>query len=219
MAPPMESVIRRSRLARLALAGTAALSLAACTVPVSGSASSPQSSRFGEARFDVTSDVTLAFPPYTVVDTEWKERLDQPYVFLELLGPYEETIGFMPQLSRHLANQGIRAAGSPFALYYDDPMRVPAGQRRSRLCVPVDPSTVVGAPLGYDILPSEQVIYARVAGPYDTVSLAYPAMFDVLRERAWVLDGPIREIYQVDPSTVATFEELVTEIQMPWRPL
>jgi len=209
----MESVIR------LAVAGVLALFATACTVPVSGSASAPQSGRFGEARFEVTSDVAVAVPPYTVVDTAWKERLDQPYVFLELLGPYEETIGFMPQLSRHLAAQGIRSAGAPFALYYDDPMRVPAPERRSRLCVPVDPGAPVGAPLGYAILPSEQVVYARAAGPYDAVSLAYPAVFAVMRERAWVLDGPIREIYLVDPSSVATFEELVTEIQMPWRPL
>lgn len=194
------------------LAAALGLLVAACTTPMHSAVSVP-------GGVGVRADVGVAVPPYTSVPTEWKERLDQPYVFLELLGPYEETIGFMPELSQHLANQGIRAAGAPFALYYDDPMRVASTELRSRLCVPVAPGTAVGAPLGYMILPSEQVVYAHVAGPYDSVSAAYPAMFDVLRERAWVLDGPIREIYLVDPNGVQSLEELITEIQMPWRPL
>lgn len=163
------------------------------------------------------NDVRVARPPYTSVETEWKERLDQAYVFLELVGPYAQTGTFMQELADHLEAQGVHAEGAPFALFYDDPLRVPAGDLRSRLAVPVAPGAPFAAPLGYAILPSEQVIYSHVAGTYASVSQAYPAMFDVMRERGWVLDGPIREVYLVDPSNVRSFDELVTEIQMPWR--
>ncbi|QDU84992.1 Bacterial transcription activator, effector binding domain [Planctomycetes bacterium Pla163] len=193
--------------------------LASCAFPVGSSAGDPSRSAYRSESIDVRSDVGVARPPYSSVETEWKERLDQAYVFLELLGPYEQTGRFMPELAQHLEAQGIRAEGAPFALFYDDPTRTAASDLRSRLAVPVAPGTPFSAPLGYAILPSDQVIYARVAGAYDSVSLAYPSMFSVMRERGWVLDGPIREIYLVDPTSVRSFDELVTEIQMPWRPL
>jgi len=125
----------------------------------------------------------------------------------------------MDELRQHVESQGLRSSGPPFALFYDDPMRVPPEQCRSRLAVPVAPGTAVAAPLGYAVLPGGRVIYAHVSGRYDGVSAAYPAMFEVLRSRNWVLEAPIREIYLVDPTSVASFDELVTEIQMPWRQL
>ncbi|MEZ5979997.1 MAG: GyrI-like domain-containing protein [Planctomycetota bacterium] len=196
-----------------------AVALAALVSSCTGPNSALVGSQYAGSPVDVRPDVAVAFPPYAAVETEWKERMDQTYVFLEIVGPYAETGRFMGELAQHLSSQGIRAEGPPFALYFDDPMRVATESLRSRLCVPVAPGTPVAAPLGYAELPGGQVIYARVAGPYDQISLAYPAMFSVMRERNWVLDGPVREIYLVDPSTVRSFEELVTEVQMPWRPL
>jgi AraC family transcriptional regulator len=193
--------------------------VASCAFPVGSSAGDPSRSAYQSGPVDVRTDVDLARPPYTSVETEWKERLDQAYVFLELVGPYAETGRFMSELAQHLEAQGIRAEGVPFALFYDDPTRTAEADLRSRLAVPVAPGTPFSAPLGYAILPSDQVIYAHVAGAYDSVSQAYPAMFSVMRERGWVLDGPIREIYLVDPGSVRSYDELVTEIQMPWRQL
>lgn len=191
------------------------LGLAGCTGPNSAAVGA----QYSGSGPNVLPDVALAYPPYAAVETEWKERMDQTYVFLEIVGPYAETGRFMNELRKHLEAQGIAPEGPPFALFFDDPLRVPEESLRSRLGVPVAPGTPVAAPLGYAELPGGQVIYAHVAGRYDEVSLAYPAMFQVMRERNWVLAGPIREIYLVDPTTVRAFEDLVTEIQMPWRPL
>jgi len=198
----------------LALAGT--LVVGSCMTSDSGgalgSSGTPNTPAFRD-------DIAIARAPYNAVATEWKERLDQPYVFLELVGPYADTGRFLGELRSHLETQRLRASGPPFALYYDDPMRVAPANCRSRLCVPVESGVAVGAPLGFAVLPAARVVYALVAGPYNGVSAAYPAMFDVMRTRNWVLDGPIREIYLVDPTRVVSFDELVTEIQMPWQPL
>lgn len=198
----------------LALSGLLALGACLSSGPGGGALGST-----GVANEPFRDDVAIARPPYHAVATEWKERLDQPYVFLELVGPYSDTGRFLGELRSHLESQGLRASGPPFALFFDDPLRVAPENCRSRLCVPVETGVAVGAPLGFAVLPAARVVYALVAGPYNGVSAAYPAMFDVMRTRSWVLDGPIREIYQVDPSRVASFDELVTEIQMPWRPL
>ena len=74
-------------------------------------------------------------------------------------------------------------------------------------------------PLGYDVLPTETVVYGFVRGNYGQLDAAYPDIFEHMREGSWVLTGPIREIYLIDPGSVQTSAELVSELQMPARPL
>lgn len=169
------------------------------------------------AELPAVADVPVSLAPHREVVVQWKQTLDQPYVFLELVGDYRETGRFLTQLLEQIRSQNLAVAGPPFALFYDDPARTPQAELRSRLCLPVSRLVPVAAPLGFDLLPSANVVYARIAGPYPDVPQSYPAMFDTLRTRGWVLDGPIREQYLVDPSTVQSFDQLVTEVQMPWR--
>ena len=178
-----------------------------------------QSSGLRAVEVPTLPDVPVSLAPYDEVHVDWKQRLEQPYVFLELVGDYADTGRHLPSLLEQCRAQGVGVAGPPFGLFFDDPMRVPVGSRRSRLCVPVRELSAVAAPLGFDLLPAANVAYARVAGPYPEVPNSYPGVFDYLRERGWVLDGPIRETYLVDPGRVQTFDQLLTEVQMPWRPL
>jgi effector-binding domain-containing protein len=71
--------------------------------------------------------------------------------------------------------------------------------------------------LGFDVLPADNVVYAQVAGPYGQASAAYPGIFRFMGERGWAMQGPIRETFLVDPSSVRSPEELVTEVQIAWR--
>lgn len=198
---------RTSKPARFPAAAALPLFLASCQ------AMSPH------AQLPAVADVPVSLAPHTKVVVQWKQTLDQPYVFLELVGDYRETGAFLTQLLEQVRAQNLATSGPPFALFYDDPARTPAHEQRSRLCLPVSRLVPVAAPLGFDLAPSANVVYARIAGPYPEVPQSYPAMFDTLRTRGWVLDGPIREQYLVDPGTVQSFDQLVTEVQMPWRPL
>lgn len=162
-------------------------------------------------------DIPTSVAPFEVVHVDWKERLEAPYVFLDIEGDYAAVGSFLPALLDHCRAQGIEPAGPPFGLFYDDPLAVPASDLRSRLCLPVANLQAVAEPLGFDLLPASSVAYARVAGPYPEVPASYPGMFDYLRERSWALVPPIREIYLVNPGQVQTFDQLITEVQMPWR--
>ncbi len=170
-------------------------------------------------RVPTVPDVQTSLAPFEEVHTDWKQRLETPYVYLEMQGSYAEVGSFLPSLLDHCRAQGIKPAGPPFGLFYDDPLRVPAAELRSRLCLPVHQLEAVAEPLGFDLLPSADVAYARVAGPYPEVPKSYPGVFDYLREHSWVLEPPIREIYLVDPGQVQSFDQLITEVQMPWRAL
>jgi effector-binding domain-containing protein len=182
--------------------------VAACSSPApkpTASSASP-TSEFG---------VRVTDPPYAVVHAAYKERLEQPYVFAELRGSYTRTGRALEGLHATLEERGLVASGPPFALYFDDPGRVPESELRSRACFPVDvaPHAITGVPA--DVLPRAQVVYAVVRGPYPEVPRAYPGLYGYLGRMGWVEAGPIREIYLVPPTSVADYGQLLCEVQIP----
>ena len=151
------------------------------------------------------------------VEPEWKERLAEVYLYVEHIGDYRGVGDALRQLFQEARRAGVTPAGPPFTLYFDDPGRVPFDRLRSRACLPIDPN-VGGLPasLPQDILPQAMVVYGRVSGPYDLVPRAYPKLMAYMEEHAWSPNGPIREVYLVDPAAVESWDELVTEVQIPW---
>lgn len=165
-----------------------------------------------------TPDLPVGHPPYEYVQASWKQRLDQPYVYIEHVGSYTETGSLIPVVHRELLAQGLVPDGSPFALFYDDPAKVPAQQLRSRACVPIQGVRSPSSPLAYEVLPSVTVSYAYVSGAYPGVARAYPHVYKFLETMTWLENGPIREIYLVAPLPGVPDSDLLTEIQIPCAP-
>ncbi|HPF15274.1 MAG: GyrI-like domain-containing protein [Planctomycetes bacterium] len=163
-------------------------------------------------------DLPIGHPPYDRIDASWKQRLDQPYVYMEHIGSYTETGTLLPALHRELAAQGLEPAGAPFCLFYEDPALVPVAQLRSRACVPIAGARSPKAPLAYDVLPSTTVAYAFVSGAYPDVPRGYAGVYQFMKRMNWVENGPIREIYLVPPTPGIDSSELVAEIQIPAAP-
>ncbi len=160
-------------------------------------------------------DLSIARAPYQSVEVNWKHRLDQPYVYVEARGSYTQVGRALETLFTALKEQSVDVSGPPFALYFDDPGRVPTSELRLRACIPVAAPTAPRAPLAYDVLPSTTVAYAYVAGPYPEAPRAYPAIYAYLSRMNWVESGPVREIYLRNPADVKDWDELVCEIQIP----
>ena len=161
------------------------------------------------------ADLPIARAPFRDVLVYWKQRLDQPYVFVEARGSYTNVGRSLERVFALAASAGIEPTGAPFALYYDDPGKVAVDALRLRACLPVAKPVEARGELGYDVLESTTVAYAFVAGPYPEVPRSYPALFAYLARMDWVENGPIREIYLVNPGEVQDFAELVTEVQVP----
>lgn len=187
---------------------------AACQVQSEGSARSggPLASAENHA---VLPDLSVSHPPHEAVEVNWKQRLAQPYVYLEARGSYTGVGALLEETYRQMQAADLEAVGPPFALFYDDPGTVPVEQLRMRACFPVGPTVVPKAPLTGATLPSTTVAYAFVGGPYPEVPRAYPSLFGFLDELGWALDGPIREIYLVNPAAVGDWSELIAEVQLP----
>lgn len=163
-------------------------------------------------------DLPITAPPYQQVHASWKQRLDLPYVYLDHHGSYADTGALIPALHREMQAQGLEVDGPPFALFYDDPARVPGSELRSRACIPVRGARTVRAPLHFEVLPSTTVGYAFVSGAYPDAPRAYPGVFSYLSRMGWQQDGPIREIYLVPPGAEPDLAALVCEIQIPAAP-
>jgi AraC family transcriptional regulator len=160
----------------------------------------------------VPSDAASVHSP---LEANWKERREQPYVFLEKRGDYRDLGRTMERLLADAHALELRGDGAPFALYLDDPGKVPLGELRSRVCYPVAERPAELGKLQFEVLPRAMVVYSRVRGPHSSVALAYPALFSYLRELGWQPGGPVRELYLAGPEGAAP-GEFVTEIQIPW---
>jgi effector-binding domain-containing protein len=186
--------------------------LAAC----SASSTAPDAARsVGGSPTTFVADLAVAQAPFTHVSVDWKQRLDQPYVFVEARGSYTQVGRALERVFKLAAENGIEPSGAPFALYYDDPGKVAVESLRLRACLPVATPTETRGELGYAVLESTTVAYAYIGGPYPEVPRSYPALFAFLARMDWVENGPIREIYLVNPAEVRDFSELVTEVQLP----
>ena len=171
-------------------------------------------SRAPETAWSYTPDLEVSHPPYAAVHTNWKDRLAQPYVYVEHLGSYTETGRLLAGLHEAMLAAGVAASGPPFGLYFDDPGEVEVAELRSRACFPVEPGSGA-ASLAQDVLPAATVVYAVVSGPYPGVARAYPALFDHAGRMGWSAAGPVREVYLTPPSAVADHAQLLCEIQLP----
>ena len=149
--------------------------------------------------------------------TQWKERLEVLYVYKDFQGDYRLLNSFMQELLSDAQAAGIRPSGAPFGLFFDDPANTPTAELRSRLCIPVADVPSKGN-LGYDVLPRSLVVYSTVRGAYSELPRVYPTLFEFMRQKGWAAAGPIREIYLTSPGSVESYDQLVAEIQIPWKP-
>lgn len=191
------------------------LLLAACASPSTDRSQSSAPPSAGEQRWVYEPDLPVSQPPFREVHANWKQRIDQPYVYVEYTGPYYETGKLLVSVHEAMHGLGIAPSGPPFGLYYDDPGRVPAERLRSRACVPVEGMPRQLGRLEYDVLPSRTVAYAVAGGAYPEVPRCYPGIYRYMDKMGWIEDGPVREIYLVPPTAVEDWSQLMTEVQIP----
>ncbi|MCZ6598837.1 MAG: GyrI-like domain-containing protein [Planctomycetota bacterium] len=194
-----------SALTSLALA-------AACAAPIAtpGQLAIPRAAdRFDPTLVAREAGVLLTRPPYAEVHANWKERVAQPYVFLELDGGEEGRGEAMRRMFEAADALGLIPMGPPFALLYGD-------AARARVCLPVDTRPSQASVLRYDMLPPGLVAYAVVAGPYPEIARAHTGLLTYMAQRGWSAGAPVREVYLVNPGEVEDWSRLVTEVQIPW---
>jgi effector-binding domain-containing protein len=193
-----------------------AVTLTGCLARTSASTGpAPATPQAAWARGTYVPTLPISHPPFGEFNASWMQRLDQPYIYMEQFGTYTATADHIPAVLREMRAQGLEPSGAPFCLFYDDPAQTPVNELYSRACIPIDSARSPTTPLRYDVLPSRTVAYAIISGHYDEAPRAYPHIIDYMRSKSWAIDGPIREIYVVQPGAARTPADLVCEIQIP----
>lgn len=192
--------------------------LVACTGSACRAPSSAAPAQTPRARWSYEPDLPVSRPPFDTIHANFKERLEQPYVFIDVRGSYTGTGRQLAELVSRMRTFGIEPSGPPFGLYFDDPGSTPTDQLHSRACIPVERPPATNSRLEYDVLPRANVVYAVIGGAYPEVPRAYPGLHAYMQRMGWVENGPVREIYLVPPSSVRDFAELLCEVQIPAAP-
>lgn len=206
-----------SSLASVVLFTAVCLGPVACHAPSRSDVRSSDGKN-APAHWAYSPDLPVSRAPFSEVHANFKERLEQPYVFVEVRGSYTMTGRQLVTLASSMRAAGVEASGPPFALYFDDPGRVSVDALRSRACIPVERAPEASSKLAYDVLPRDNVVYAVVGGPYPEVPRAYPGLYRYMERMGWVEHGPVREIYLVPPASVKSFDDLLCEVQIPAAP-
>ena len=204
--PVDEARVKPRRLPPLLLAAPL-LMLAACTATAPPSALERDAVTRTPAELARAAGVALTTAPRGEVNAQWKERLSQPYVFLEHRGARRDFGQTMRRLLELARRAGVGSGGSPFGLFDE---RAP-----SRACLPVAAPPEKAA-LSYDVLPAAMVAYAVVTGAYPEVPRSYAGIEDWMAGRGWSRRGAVREVYLVNPAEVADYADLATEVQIAW---
>lgn len=190
---------------------TSLCSLVACGTPNSARS---QAAWPGGVSFP---DVAISHAPFENTEVNWKQRLAEPYIYLDHTGDYRLAGARIAELMGLAADQKAPVHGAPFILFYDDPGKLALDELQARICIAIDADFSSIQPLLLDNLPAQTVVYAAIGGPYDEVARGYGGIFKYMAGRGWKPGVPIRESYLVSPVGTPP-ADLVTEVQIPWVP-
>ena len=131
-----------------------------------------------------------------------------PEVFGRLMG---ELVGAI-NAPENQANF-VRIVGPPMSIYYDHEYSEDEGE--FDVAFPITGKVTVSSP-EFEVknLPNRRVASLVHKGNYETIGLAYKALYEYIQESGLEMIGPMMDIYLSDPNTVKP-EDILTEIQAP----
>lgn len=139
--------------------------------------------------------------------------------FLRHTGPYEDVSDAMwAELTRWAKRKGMKGPFLFFGIGHDSPVTTPAHLLRFDAAIRVEGKFAPEGPIGHQMLPAGDFAMMPHAGPYDTLPLAYGALFpQLLQIKGYELTGlPAVEIYHT--TAVNQHCELNhTDIHIPLR--
>jgi len=107
----------------------------------------------------------------------------------------------------------VKIAGPPMSIYYDHEYSEDEGE--FEVAFPITGKVTVDSP-EFEVknLPKRTVASLVHKGSYETIGLAYKALYEWIQAKGYEMIGPMMDIYLSDPNTVKP-EDILTEIQAP----
>ena len=110
-------------------------------------------------------------------------------------GPYGGIGETMKELDSWVERRGLRRAGHPFCLFYDNPLETPEGELRSDACIPVAGPFAPEGKVEMKEVPGGTVAETSHSGPREEFTKTYGAFLEGLLKGGHQLLGPAREYF------------------------
>jgi len=134
------------------------------------------------------------------------------FLYLENMGSYAQLGPVFGQVMQYSMGKGI--SGMLMGIFYDDPASVPEESLRCEIGIPVPEDFEPDSPFKVKEIPSQQVAYAVLKGPYDQIAQEYGKIMAWAEEQGYVIVGPVVEVYLKGGEGVPESEYL-TEVRFP----
>jgi len=118
---------------------------------------------------------------------------------LERKGPYSGIVESMRALKEWTDSEGIKQAGYPFCLFYDNPSETPQSELRSEACIPVLGPFDSEGKYKMKEFPEAEVAETRHRGPPEEFASTYGPFLEGLLGRGYEILGPAREYFTSIP--------------------
>jgi len=148
------------------------------------------------------------------VEVKIKTTPPMRIVYLEHKGSYSELEPVFTKVMGYAMEKNLELVGPMAGIYYDDPAQVAASELRSEIGVQIKGEPELDPPFRIKEIPSQEVGYALLKGPYDQIALHYPEIISSLEEQGYKIVGPIIEIYLVSGPDISP-EKYQTEVWFP----
>lgn len=113
----------------------------------------------------------------------------------EFRGSYTVIGLAMEELAEWLDMRGIKYAGDPFCMFYDNPGETPESQLRSEACIPVSTPFQPEGKFKLKELSEVDVAETRHEGPPEKFAMTYGPFLESLIRSGYKLLGPTREYF------------------------
>jgi effector-binding domain-containing protein len=166
---------------------------------------------------------TLELYSMSVSEPAIKEVPQMRVLSKKEIGNYEVTIGkLIGELFGFIESQNnlrnnLKMTGPCMFICHDEEYK--ETEANIEVALPVSGSITTD---NFDVemvtLPAANVVSAIHKGPYEEVGVAYTRLFEYIKNNDLKAAGPSRSLYLNDPNEVSE-EELLTEVQIPVKPL
>ena len=154
--------------------------------------------------------VSLAFGQ----DVQIKDQAAYSYAYLDCVGPFQQIAPKMAEFMGAFFEQNLKAAGGPFAIYFDMPGKVPEAELKWLIGMPIAPEASPAQPLKKGEYKFSKVAVCLHVGPYDKIGETFTKLLTYVNQNGWKVIGPAMEKYLNNPQMV-TPDKLQTEIVLP----
>ena len=150
-------------------------------------------------------------------EPEIKESQKYMVAYIHHVGPYNQLGDTFKEVFGWVSKKGLRVAGPPIGIFYDNPEDVQPENQKSDVCVPF-----IGEASGDDRvqvkdIPSENVAITIHEGQRDEYAKTYDILYTWIFNQGYIPNGHPRELYLEGPEVEGSEEKIKAEIHVPVR--